>query len=50
MTPAELFDAREAYTESQGGTSHRARQGAWQRLRRLKERYPDRPAEAGKAG
>ena len=45
MTPGELFEVLEAWTEARGGTSHRQRASARAELARLKRRYPDMPAD-----
>jgi len=41
LTPSELFEVQEAYTEAHGGRSRRQTQQAWSELERLKRLYPD---------
>ena len=48
MTPHELFEVYESWTEAQGGTSRRQRWQARAEFERLKQLYPDTPV-AGSA-
>jgi len=43
LTPAELFESQESWTESQGGLSRRQRRRAAANLAHLKQLYPDTP-------